>query len=920
MTRTARCRWRIGGGYLLCALVLATVAGCIGNGSSPASTTGNSPAAATGSGAGPGSGTGTGTGGTGTGGTGTGGTGTGTLSLTGSPATQVKVGQKYSFTPSTTPSSAPALQYSIQNKPAWASFSSTTGQLTGTPTGTDVGTDAGILITGSSGGSSASLPSFSIAVLPSAGLDTYGGVSAVSCTNPNGTQYFGLATVGSHKVLCDPAGHPYFGRGFFVFDFSSLGNDESGGNYNSYVQAKFGASGYEYKWDDEEVARMESWGFNMIGPYATAYALASWPWTGGGTNPNKVPFIVTDDACAYSWSNRMGWGTAPVKDLLSVSSPNWKGTGYYGYGGVTDYEDPAWVNYVNGMISTSGDGTVANVINANSTDKSYLIGVIGCDSDDTHGFGAGPDFETSPSVGNADFRLSYEVALSSPVEWASTHQHQIYADSTVYSKKAWYTQLTGEYASISALNTAWASSYTTFGTSGTCYGSHFGGWICSTPSAASSVGTGSGSTLNFTATLNTTVSANSVGIFVAGTLVGGDGGDGSFSGASGTIYGPNLSGTINYATGALNITFASGHAPASGAVITAEYIANGWGIGSGVMDEDGRSSHLSWVGDNSVCIDGAGNAANCNEGAGTSYASSGMVSDLDTLDKTLSSRYATTYKQAIDAKLPGALFLGGNVCSTWGVPPNRFVLEGLASNSDLCLISEAAGGAVSGLTQAELDFIHTYAGDMAIGDATYNTANLDSPFAWPNSSCTHSGQTVTCTVATPQNLSTGWAIMTRCADSTYNVNSARPSFVSGTNLSYTATSTPANSSTTCDVAFDDSQQSSFATQAGRAAAVAAQLESLMTAKYTADGIDPYVMVAWWQWSDKQDEYLSWGLVDTRDNAYDGLETTTSAKSCQAPLQAYSCGGELRSGWGTSDGITPLINANSAIDKALAALP
>lgn len=842
------------------------------------------------------------------------------LALSGNPATQVKAGQTYSFTPSAAPASAQALQYSIKNMPSWASFSGATGQMSGTPTGADVGTYPGILISGSSGASSASLPAFSVAVLPASGLDAYGGVGTVNCTNPNGAKYFGLATVGSHKVLCDPDGHPYFGRGFFVFDFSSLGNDENGGNYNSYVQAKFGTSGYEYKWDDEEVARMESWGFNMIGPYATAYALASWPWIGGGTNPNKVPFIVTDDACAYSWSNKEGWGTAPVKDLLSVASPNWKGTGYYGYGGVTDYEDPAWVNYVDGMISTSGDGTVANVINADATDKSYLIGVIGCDSDYTHGFGAGPDFETSPNAGYADFRLSYEVALSSPVEWASTHQHQIYTDSTVYSKKAWYAQLTGEYSTILALNTAWGSSYTTFGTSGTCYGSHFGSWICPGPSAASSVGTGNGSTLNFSATLNATVSANSLGIFVAGTLVGGDGGDGLFSGTPGTIYGPNLSGTINYATGVLSIIFASGHAPPNGAAITAEYVANGWGIGSGVMDEDGRGSHLSWVGDNSICIDGAGEAANCAAGAGTSYASSGMVADLDAFDEALAGQYAKTYKDAIDAKLPGALFLGSNVCSTWGVPPDRYVLKGLAPASDLCLIGEAAGGTVSGLTQAELDFIHTYAGDLAIGDASYNTANQDSPFAWPDSSCTHSGKTVNCTVATPQNLSTGWAIMTRCTDSSYNVNTVRPSFVSGTNVSYTATSTPINASTTCNVAFDDSQQSDFATQADRASAVASQLESLTSAKYTADGIDPYVMAVWWQWSDKQDEYLDWGLVDTRDNAYDGLETTTSAKSCQAPLQAYSCGGELRGGWGGNDGITPLINANSAIDKALATLP
>lgn len=743
------------------------------------------------------------------------------------------------------------------------------------------------------------------------GYDSYGGVTNVSCTNPNGTSYFGLVTLANHKIFCDPSGHPYFGRGFYVFDYSSLGNDESGNSYNTYVTAKYGAGNMPYAWETAEVSRMKAWGFNMIGPVATAYALAFWPWT-SGTNPNKVPYIMTEDTCHYSWINLSGIGSAPVKDVLTTASPNWHGTGYYGFSGVTDYEDPAWTTFTSNFMSASGDFNWQRLLLANSTDKSYLLGVIGCDTDYTHGFNGGPDYVTTPTAGDNDFRLSYEVALGSPVEWASTHQNQIYTDSTVYNKKTWHDQLTGEYASISALNTAWGSTYTTFETSGTCFGTHWAAWICPAPSAAKSVGTGNGSTLTFSTTLNTTTSANSVGIFVAGVLVGGDGGNGPFSGTAGTMYGPNMSGTINYATGALSITFSAGHAPANAAAITAEYIQNGWGTGTGVMDEDGRSGHQSWTGNNSVCIDGVGVASACSTGGGTMYASAGMASDLNTLDTTLAAHFGSVYTTAIHASFPGALFFGPQNFGTWTTPPNRYVIAGMSSYVSVGIMNSAGP---SGITQSMLDFVHTYGGDMGLGLSLYNTANKDSPFAWPNSNCTHSGTTVTCTVATPQNFSTGLSIDTSCTDSTYNVTEITPSSVGATTVVYTASGTPAMASTTCNVDFSDANVSSFSTMAARANNVGAQMSALTSSKYTADGVFPFTMLVWWQWSDKQNEFLSWGVVDTRDNAYNGFETTTSSVTCKTI--SYNCGGELRSGWGTDDGLTPLINANTAIDTAVA---
>ena len=56
------------------------------------------------------------------------------------------------------------LTFSVQNKPSWATFNSTTGLLSGTPTSTNVGSYSSIVISVSDGSQSASLAAFSITV------------------------------------------------------------------------------------------------------------------------------------------------------------------------------------------------------------------------------------------------------------------------------------------------------------------------------------------------------------------------------------------------------------------------------------------------------------------------------------------------------------------------------------------------------------------------------------------------------------------------------------------------------------------------------------------------------------------------------------------------------------------------------------
>jgi hypothetical protein len=88
--------------------------------------------------------------------------------ISGTPATSVRVGLSYSFTPTARDVDGNALSFSISNKPAWASFNTSTGRLYGTPSSSQLGTYWNIVIRVSDGRASASLPAFSIAVTQSA--------------------------------------------------------------------------------------------------------------------------------------------------------------------------------------------------------------------------------------------------------------------------------------------------------------------------------------------------------------------------------------------------------------------------------------------------------------------------------------------------------------------------------------------------------------------------------------------------------------------------------------------------------------------------------------------------------------------------------------------------------------------------------
>lgn len=84
--------------------------------------------------------------------------------ISGTPPASAEVGSGYSFRPVASDPDGDNLVFSIQNRPGWASFDTSTGRLSGTPTASDVGSYANIRISVSDGVVSAALASFTLTV------------------------------------------------------------------------------------------------------------------------------------------------------------------------------------------------------------------------------------------------------------------------------------------------------------------------------------------------------------------------------------------------------------------------------------------------------------------------------------------------------------------------------------------------------------------------------------------------------------------------------------------------------------------------------------------------------------------------------------------------------------------------------------
>jgi hypothetical protein len=88
--------------------------------------------------------------------------------ISGNPPTGVTYGDMYEFKPTAVDPDGDRLTFSVENRPGWASFNSSTGEISGQPTLGDIGVYDNILISASDGNVTSSLRVFSVTVTQTA--------------------------------------------------------------------------------------------------------------------------------------------------------------------------------------------------------------------------------------------------------------------------------------------------------------------------------------------------------------------------------------------------------------------------------------------------------------------------------------------------------------------------------------------------------------------------------------------------------------------------------------------------------------------------------------------------------------------------------------------------------------------------------
>jgi hypothetical protein len=150
--------------------------------------------------------------------------------------------------------------------------------------------------------------------------------------------------------------------------------------------------------------------------------------------------------------------------------------------------------------------------------------------------------------------------------------------------------------------------------------------------------------------------------------------------------------------------------------------SGGWGVGTGILDEDGTcpsktSGQTCWVSSDYLHLAGSTPA---------------MQADLDAFLLNFASSYFSTVKTTLNNAAPGVLYLG-TLMGGWGTPPRRQILQAASQYVDVLQIVQIPPNC-SNCTdvQQRIDFVDQYGGDKPWLQWDGYVANTDSYMSpWP---------------------------------------------------------------------------------------------------------------------------------------------------------------------------------------------
>lgn len=691
-------------------------------------------------------------------------------------------------------------------------------------------------------------------------LDEYGGLVSLPCAKHTG--WFHTEKIGARWWLCTPQGHAFFMAGVYVADTNNT-PDDRGESYGAAVVKKYGD--YGPAWAAATARRLKSWGFNTLGPFASVYIKPtaidrSYALDKHGLNsiPTKLPFLEIVRPEVYGMANISNSGASYLTALTALKNigagltPLY--TSYFPGNGEGDVFDPAIDQWLATDFQKNPQWTEVK----KSPYFSYLLGINCEDSDQTWGFGAGDAkvFSSVPAEKNSN-NLAWLIATMSSLQTANSVKGFLYSDPEVLTKTEWKHQLMAKYKTIGALNVAWGSQYSTFGSSGV-------------PHEKEVFATADGTTATFTHRADfAKITPHSVQVLCDGKLIGGDTGDGH-------LWGPRIdssSSTVDYKNGDVRLVLDTiGRHPIA--------VIRGDGHGSITVRVPFNKSHSFQVGDR-VEIGGTHNY----NGAGLAVTSVGSGADLDYVFSLRSPSRSTEQEASgyfIYSPLPAGRTLAISYVQNGWHAGGTGLLDEDGSSRWMGGPHPGAGVFMSleelnpALTQDLNSFLYHFASHFF---ASCRTAIKNYGKSAGNPELLYLG---------PDSLGT-WSVPSRApvlkaageyADAIVNIG--EKSFTQpmmdfmaakyGDKPYYEGEFRSTNRDSAL-FAFSDDHVGGFPTQTARAQDFKQNLMSLHDR--SAHGSSPYIGYLWWRLTDDWAERLNWGLVTARDNAYDGCEAHTS---------------------------------------------
>ncbi len=285
-------------------------------------------------------------------------------------------------------------------------------------------------------------------------LDEFGGVMAMPSAQ-GATGYWHTEKVGNRWVLMTPDGHAFWMIGVWGLD-GDVHPGPQGKSFNDYWVAKYGTEKPMTAWAQSN-RRLQSWGFNALGPWTYRMALPTNPKGGGwgGEQKIKFPFV-----CLGPNASITGREDGVFKNLYAGMDQKLYQLGIGEHSNFPDVFDPAWVSNTKAGWEKDQD--------LKTKEKSaYYVGAFSDDTDYTMGFGPGLDFETQP-LDKYSPHLGFVALATAPQQTENPYAKNgvPYKDTKVYTKYALRDFLEKKYKTIAALNAAWGSDYTTFDSDG----------------------------------------------------------------------------------------------------------------------------------------------------------------------------------------------------------------------------------------------------------------------------------------------------------------------------------------------------------------------------------------------------------------------------------------------------------------------